>query len=170
MKKSFFIIIAFLFGGIINAQTGPIDALFDKYADLDGFTSVFISGKMLSLFAGPQESSDNTENIMLRLKSIRILSQDSSNSKKINFYEELKGKLDFSLYEELMVVQEGRDVTKFLIRQTGNKISELLVITGGKESNSLISIRGDINLKELSEISKTIGIEELEKLEGSDDM
>ncbi|HOU01122.1 MAG: DUF4252 domain-containing protein [Bacteroidales bacterium] len=170
MKKSFIIIAAFLINGIINAQNNPVDALFDRYSEKDGFTSVYISGKMLSMFSGSRERSKNPDNIVFRLNSIRIISQDSASREKINFYEELKGKLDFSVYEELMVVQEGKNVTKFLVRQSRDRISELLVITGGKGGNSVIAIRGDFSLKELSEVSKSLGIEELEKLEVSDDM
>ena len=166
MKKSFLIIAALVISGVISAQTNPIDELFDKYSEKEGFTSVFISGKMLSMLAGMEAKSNKPESIMFRLKSIRILSEnDSLATGKVNFYQELRKQLDFSVYEELMVVQEGPEVTKFLIRQNGDRVSELLMISGGREGNTLISIRGDINLKELSNLSKTLGIEELEQLE-----
>lgn len=167
--KKFFLIIATLsiFAGI-NAQTNPIDALFDKYSDQDGFTSVYISGKMLNMLGGLGQESETKDNILMRLKSIRIISQDSLSNLKVNFYDELSRKLDLSVYEELMVVKEGHDVTKFLTRQTGNIITELLVVSGGIGGNSLISIKGDINLKELSTLSKTLGIEELEQLDKAD--
>jgi hypothetical protein len=166
MKKLFFIITALLICQAINAQTNPIDELFYKYSEKEGFTSVYISGKMLSMLAGTEAKSGKTENIMVRLQSIRILSQDDSPSaNKVNFYLELNKRLDFSVYEELMVVQEGPDVTKFFVRQNGDRISELLMISGGKNGNTLISIRGDIDLKELSNLSKTLDIDELEQLE-----
>jgi hypothetical protein len=128
MKKVFFFMAALSIFTGINAQTNPIDALFDKYSDQDGFTSVYISGKMLSMFSGLGQESENKDNILLRLKSIRIISQDSLSNLKVNFYDELSRKLDLSVYEELMVVKEGHDVTKFLTRQTGNTITELLVV------------------------------------------
>ncbi len=168
MKRTFLILAIVLTYGTIYAQSNAIDALFDKYSEQDGFTSVFISGRMLSMLAGLEGESKKPDNILFRLKSIRIISQDSLSKIRVNFYEELRNKLDFSVYEELMVVQEGRDVTKFLIRSNGDTVSELLVVTGGKDGNSIISIRGDINLKELSEVSKTLGIEELEQLEETD--
>ena len=166
MRKQFLIMAALLICPLLNAQTNPVDELFNKYSEKEGFTYVSISGRMLNML-GSMDAENNPDNIMLRLKSIRILSEDDSLSTgKVNFYLELSKKLDLSVYEELMVVKEGNDVTKFLIRQNGNTISELLVISGGSDGNSLISIRGDINLKELSELSNTIGIEELEDLEG----
>ena len=167
MKRTLLVFTAIMVCQAINAQTNPIDELFDKYSEKEGFTSVYISGKMLNMLAGMEAKSGKTDNIMLRLNSIRILSEDDSLSTgTVNFYQELRKKLDFSVYEELMVVREGPDVTKFLVRQNGDRVSELLMITGGREGNTIISIRGDINFKELSNLSKTIGIEELEQLEG----
>lgn len=166
MKKSLFVFTAFLFTCILSAQSNPIDELFNKYADKKGFTSVYISGKMLSMFGGSESKEKNPDNIMLHINSIRILTEnDSIADSKVNFYNELSKKLDFSLYEELMVVRDDQETTKFLTRQKGNTISELLVITGGKTGNTLISIRGDINLKELSDLSKKMGIDELEQLD-----
>ena len=86
MRKPFFIIVIFLFCGIINAQKiNPVDALFDRYSERDGFTSVYISGKMLKLFSGSKESSKNPDNIISSLNSIRIISQDSASREKLIF-------------------------------------------------------------------------------------
>lgn len=149
-----------------HAQSFAIDELFSKYSEREGFTYVSISGRMLNLLGTLKENSE-PDNIMLRLTSIRILSQDESLSGSgFNFFEELRGKNLYPLYDELMVVKEGRNETVFLVKQKGDKISELLVVSGGSGGNSVISITGDINLKELSKISETIGIEELEELEG----
>jgi hypothetical protein len=167
MKKSLLIAAALILSLAAYSQRNPIDEIFDKYSEIEGFTSVYISGRMLNMLGGMESKEGNPNNIMLRLKSIRILTENDSISKiDVNFYQELSKKLDMKVYEELMVVKEGKDVTKFLIRQEGDIISELLVISGGTEGNTLISIRGDINLKELSELSETIGIQELEKLDG----
>jgi hypothetical protein len=151
---------------MIQAQSNPIDEMFNKYSEKDGFTVVTISGRMFSMFADQENEKKDADNIMKQLKSIRILSvEDSLLNKNLNFYTELGKKLDMSVYEELMVVKEGRDITKFLIRQKGNIISELLVITGGPGGNSLISIKGDLNMKSISDLSKNTGIQELKNLD-----
>jgi hypothetical protein len=154
---------------IIQAQTNPIDEMFSKYSEKDGFAVVTISSKMFSMFANLDNENKDADDIMQRLKSIRILSvEDSLLNQNLNFYSELSKKLDMSVYEELMVIKEGKDITKFLIRQNGNVISELLVITGGPAGNSLISIKGDLNLKNISDLSKNTGIQELKNLEKID--
>ena len=169
MKKMIFSVITLCVTLIIQAQTNPVDDLFNKYSEREGFTIVSISGKMFSMFADKETESKDAENVMNRLKSIRILSVgDSLLNENLNFYSELTKKLDISVYEELMVVKEGRDITKFLIRQNGNMISELLVITGGPGGNSLISIRGEFNLKNISDLSKSMDIKELKGLENVD--
>lgn len=165
MKKLIFLSFVFCMVSSVQAQTNAIDEMFDKYSEKEGFTTVYISSKLLGLFAPQVEKTGDEKNIVRRLKSIRILSADSLLNNSVNFYKELSKKLDLSKYEELMVVREGNDITKFLIQQKGDIITELLIITGGPGDNTLISIRGDLDLKSISELSKSTGIEELKDLE-----
>jgi hypothetical protein len=166
MKKLLLLLPAICLTLLLNAQTGPIDEMFNKYSEKEGFTVVSISSKMFSMFAGQDNKDKEAGDIVNRLKSIRILTvEDSLLNKKLNFYTELSKKLNMSDYEELMVVKEGPDVTKFLIRQKGDVISELLVVTGGPGGNSLISIKGDLNMKSISDLSKSVDIQELKTLD-----
>jgi len=166
MKKILLTITTLLMTLIVQAQSNAIDDLFNKYGEKQGFTVVTISGRMFSMFAEMDTENKEADNVISKLKSIRILSvEDSLLNKNLNFYNELSKKLNLSVYEELMVVKEGGNITKFLIRQTGKIINELLVITGGPGGNSLISINGEFNLKNISDISKSVGIEELKGLD-----
>lgn len=166
MKKLFFSVTVLCLTLLMHAQTNPIDEMFNKYSEKKGFTVVTISGKMFSMFANQDKENKEADNVISRLKSISILSvEDSLLNKNLNFYTELSKKLDLSVYEDLMLVKEGPDITRFLIKQSGNIISELLIITGGPGGNSLISIKGDLNLKNISDLSKNIDIQELRSLE-----
>jgi Domain of unknown function (DUF4252) len=166
MKKIFLSITVLCLTLMIQAQSNPVDEMFNRYSEKQGFTVVSISSKMFSLFANKDEDNKDADNVINRLKSIKILSvEDSLLNKNLNFYTELSKKLDMSSYEELMVVKEGQDITKFLIKQSGNTISELLVIKGGPGGNSLISIKGELNLKTISDMSKSIDIQELKSLD-----
>jgi Domain of unknown function (DUF4252) len=166
MKKIFLSFTALCLTLMIQAQSNPVDEMFNRYSEKQGFTVVSISSKMFSLFANKDADNKDADNVINRLKSIKILSvEDSLLNKNLNFYTELSKKLDLSVYEELMVVKEGQDITKFLIKQSGNTISELLVIKGGPGGNSLISIKGELNLKTISDMSKSIDIQELKSLD-----
>lgn len=167
MKRLLYLILLGIATLNLQAQNGAvIDDLFQKYSGKEGITSVYISSKMFSMFNSQETKDDDLSKTLSRLKSIRILSvEDSTLNDKINFYEELRKKVDFTTYEELMVVNEADNVTKFLIRESGNIIAELLIISGGKKGNTLISIRGDLDLKNISGLSKTMGIQQLENLD-----
>lgn len=166
MKKLILFITLIFLTLMMQAQSNPVDDMFNKYSEKPGFTVVSISGKMFSMFSDQNEEKKDADNVIGKLKSIRILSvEDSLLNKNLNFYTELSKKLDLSVYEELMLVKEGPDITRFLIKQKGNVISELLVITGGPGGNSLISIKGDLNLKNISDLSKNVGIDELKSLD-----
>jgi hypothetical protein len=166
MKRIFLSFTSLCLTLLIQAQSNPVDEMFNKYSEKQGFTVVSISSKMFSMFANKDTENKGTDDVINKLKSIKILSvEDSLLNKNLNFYSELSRKLDLSVYEELMVVKKGPDVTKFLIRQKGEVILELLVITGGPGGNSLISIKGELNLKSISQLSKDMDIQELKSLD-----
>ncbi len=166
MKKLFLSAVALCLFFTTQAQVSAIDEMFDKYSEKKGFTTIYISSKLLSLFTPREAKTGEGGDIVRRLKSIRILSvEDSLLNKGVNFYKELSSRINLKEYEELMTVRDGDEVTKFLIRQKGDIISELLVIAGGPDDNTLISIQGDLDLKMISDLSKSTGIEELKDLE-----
>jgi len=166
MKKIILSFIALCLTLLIKAQSNPVDEMFNRYSEKQGFTVVSISSKMFSMFANKDADNKDTDDIISKLKSIKILSvEDSLLNKNLNFYSELSRKLDLSVYEELMVVKEGPDITKFLIKQSGNTITELLVVKGGPGGNSLISIKGELNLKNISDMSKSLDMQELKGLD-----
>ena len=166
MKKVILFATAICLVSLLQAQTNAIDEMFDKYSKREGFTTVYISGKMFSLLAGKDNKNTDGNKIVNRLESIKILSvEDSLLNGNVNFYDELSKKINFDVYEELMLVKEGNDMTKFLIRQNGDIITELLMITGGPGGNTLISIKGDLDLKTISDLSKNTGIDELKNLD-----
>lgn len=166
MKRILLTLILIGLALVSQAQSNPVDDMFNKYSEKSGFTVVSISSKMFSLFTNKDKENKNADDVISKLKSIKILSvEDSLLNKTLNFYSELSKKLNMSDYEELMVVKEGPDITKFLIRQSGSIISELLVITGGPGGNSLISIKGSLNLKNISDLSESLNMQQLKSLD-----
>ena len=110
MKKLILLIAVTCFSLNSMAQSDPVGALFDKYAEREGFTVVTISGKMFSMFSDKENGNKDAGNVINKLNSIRILTVgDSLLNRNLNFYNDLAGKLELSAYEELMVVKEGKD-------------------------------------------------------------
>jgi hypothetical protein len=165
MKKIFLSFTALCLTMMIQAQSNPVDEMFNKYSEKQGFTVVSISSKMFSLFANKDPENKDADNVIKTQINKNTSVEDSLLNKNLNFYSELSKKLDLSVYEELMVIKEGPDITKFLIKQNGNIISELLVVKGGPGGNSLISIKGELNLKNISDMSKSLDMQELKSLD-----
>jgi hypothetical protein len=165
MKKLLLILSLSALTLTLFCQGSPVDDIFERYNGKEGFTSVYISSRMFSLLARIDTEDEEFRNLVTRIKSIRILSIDStSNISGINFAGELLPKLNRNGYEELMTVKESGGEVRFMIREVGGKIAELVMITGGQGS-SVVSITGDLDLKTIASLSGSMGIDELEELE-----
>jgi hypothetical protein len=145
-----------------------VDKLFDKYSGREGYTSVFISKHLFSLFAQIDMEDKEFEELLGKLTGIKILSAEGTAQSGVNFYNEILKELPLREYTELMVVKEKGQDFKFLIREKNGKILELLMISGGINNNALISIQGDINMKNISNLSKSMNIQGFENLEKID--
>jgi len=165
MKKLVLIITLSAISLAMFSQKSPVDEIFDRYSGKEGFTSVYISSRMFSLLARIDKEDDDFQNLVTRIKGIRILSIDSAmNVSRLNFAAELLPKLKRSGFEELMTVREKDGEVWFMIREAGGRIAELIMVTGGHGS-SVVSITGDLDLKTIASLSGSMGIEELEGLE-----
>ncbi len=169
MKKWIFVILTMMAAYPVYGQKDPVDRLFEKYGGKDGYTTVYITSKMFSMFSEAQADDPEFNQMMKNLKSIRILATDESTppSEKVNFYDEVMKDLPQKEYEELMVVQQKDQKVKFLMKEKEGKVVELLLVVGGKEDNAVIDIRGIIDMKQIAQLSKAInvsGMDELEKL------
>lgn len=168
MRKVILILFVFLFPVILMAQKSPVDELFDKYSGQEGFTSVYITSYMFSMFSDLETDDPEFDALIKNLKGIKILATDDSYNGNANFYNEIIAKLPMEQYKELMVIKEKDQDVKFLVNEKDGKITELLLIAGGKSDNALISIQGDIDLKNISKLSKSMNISGLEHLEEID--
>jgi len=168
MKKIILNLIAIVFPLILFAQNTPVDELFEKYSGKEGFTSVYITSYMFSMFTDIETDDPEFDELMKNLKGIKILATDDSYAGNANFYKEIITKIPMSQYKELMVIREKDQDVKFLINEKDGKIIELLLIAGGKNENALISIRGNIDLKNISKLSKSMQIQGLEHLKEID--
>ncbi len=160
--KKLILILAILLPAAVFAQKTPVDKLFEKYANQKGFTTVNISGKLLSFASKIDSGSDDASEILSELKGIRILTvEDNDLNSKIDFYAELErdGFFKNHEYEVLMEVTENNEVVRFLAKDAGNgKISDLLLVVGG-DDNALISIKGMIDPENIGKITKSLNVD-----------
>lgn len=153
-----------------GAQGSQVDKLFEKYSGREGYTSVYISSYMFSLFADMETGDKEIENVLGKLTGIRILASEEASLPGVNFYTEIMKELPVNEYKELMVVKEKGQDFKFLIRENDGVISELLMVAGGDSNNALISIQGNIDLNTIAKLSRSMnidGFDALQKIENN---
>jgi len=160
--KKLVLFLAIMLPLAVLAQKSPVDKLFEKYANKEGFTTVNISGKLLGFASNVDSSDPATSEMLSKLTGIRILSVENSEiTGKLDFYEELSkdGFFDNNEFEVLMEVTESDEVVRFLAKDAGNgKFSDLILVVGGDDS-ALISIQGIIDPENIGKITKAVDID-----------
>ena len=128
-------------------------SFFDKYAEMDGVTSVYISKSMLSLFPKGQTNVNgiNIGDIASRLDNIQILSAD-----KQPIVDKLRKETsDINTkngYEELMRVREDGEKTTIYFKDGKKDRKEFVLLVDEKDEFTIISIVGDLTLQEIQGI------------------
>lgn len=128
-------------------------SFFDKYAEMEGVTSVYITKSMLSLFPKGQASVNgvNIGNIASRLDNIQILSADEQPiidklRKETSVINTRNG------YEELMRVREDGEKTTIYFKDGKKDKKEFVLLLDEKDEFTIISIVGDLTLQEIQGI------------------
>lgn len=128
-------------------------SFFDKYAEMDGVTSVYITKSMLSLFPKGQTNVNgiNIGDISSRLDNIQILSSDEPDiiAKLRKETSDINTK---NGYEELMRIRDDGEKTTIYFRDKKNKKTEFILITDEKDELTIISIVGELTLQEIQGI------------------
>jgi hypothetical protein len=160
--KNLFLLLAFFVPLTLFSQKDPVDKLFEKYGNQEGFTTVNISGKLLGFASESEGEKDDVLEMLSNLEAIRILTvEDEELNKDMDFYKELEGSGFFKneAYEVLMEVTEKDEVVRFLGKEgSDNMFSELLLVVGG-DDNVLISIRGLIDPSNIGKIMNKLDID-----------
>ena len=128
-------------------------SFFDKYAEMDGVTSVYITKSMLSLFPKGQTNVNgiNIGDIASRLDNIQILSADEQPivdklRKETSDINTRNG------YEELMRVREDGEKTTIYFKDGKKDKKEFVLLQDAKDEFTIISIVGDLTLQEIQGI------------------
>ena len=153
MKKIIFTIVFIFAVTIISAQKNP----FDKFTDMDGVTSVYISKNMMSLF--PKDSNQyggvDVSNFIGKLNSILIL---TSENKKVSqeMLSLANSRIKENNYELLMRVKsDDGELVNFFMKGKPDNIQELIMIVDGNDEESVImQFLGNFKLQDVQEMTR----------------
>ena len=128
--------------------------LFDKYAEMDNVTSVYISKAMFQMMPNMETGGLNLMNLKGKIEGLQILTTDRADLKE-------KMKKDFgglinNQHEELMRVKDGNTRAAFYIKKKGDLVSELIMLADTDNEYSVIQLLGNFTLQDIQDVSKSL--------------
>lgn len=130
-------------------------SLFDKYAEMDGVSSVYITKSMLGLFKNVDSTINDIHigSLADRLDNIQILSSEKPSIIEL-LRKETKDINTRNGYEELMRIREDGEKTTIYFKERKKGNNEFVLITDEKDEITIISIVGTITLQEMQGMMK----------------
>ena len=147
MKTRHFIMILCLFcTGMGFAQ----NKTFEKYADMDNVTSVYISKAMFQMMPTVRDIGVNLMNMKGKIEYLQLVStekQDQIAQMKKDF-----SRLVTTQHEILMHVKDGNTRVNFYSDMKGDQIKELIMLVDSDENYTAILLTGNFTLKDIQGI------------------
>ena len=131
--------------------------LFDKYADMDDVTSVYISKAMFRMMPQIDNFGVNLMNMKGKIESLQLVTTEKPEKMaqmKKDFLQSITAN-----HQELMRVKDGKSRVNFYSNTQGDLIKELLMLVNDEDSFTVIQLIGNFTLKDIQEIADQNGKE-----------
>ena len=143
-----FLVTALAFSIHASAQK----AIFDKYEDTNGVTTIYISKTMLGMIPNVKAGKHDIGNIASKLDYIRILSCEKPAlfSKLI---DEARKTYRSGNYETIMKMNDDGEKMTIYQRTLKDGKNEFALLTEDKDEVTIINLMGAITLKDIKDIA-----------------
>ena len=147
--KNIFLILFLCCTSLCFAQ----DKLFEKYADMDNVTSVFISKKMFDMIPNVESGGLNLMNLKGKINNLQIVTSDKQEVRD-QMRKEFSSLISKS-HEELMRVKDNDTRASFYIVQNGDLINEMIMLADTDSDYVVIRITGKFTLQDIQDVAKS---------------
>jgi len=144
--KHFFIIFCLFFTSAGFAQ----NKLFEKYADMDDVTSVYISKAMFQMMPKIESIGINLVNMTGKIESLQLVKTEKKD--KIVQMKKYFSQLVTNHHQEVMRIKDDEKRINFYSIMQGDLIKELIMLVENKDSFIAILLVGNFALKDIQEI------------------
>jgi hypothetical protein len=128
--------------------------LFDKYADMDDVTSVYISKAMFQMISGKTKIDKvglNVTNMKDKIESFQLVTTEKPD--KITQMKKEFSQLVTAQHQELMRVKSEDSRVRFFSNMQGDLIKELIMLVEADDNFTAILLIGSFTLKDIQEIA-----------------
>ncbi len=130
----------------------PVDAVFERYSDRDGYVTIRLDGNLLE-FSGLFEEEYGDDGLSGEITEIRILARENRDNDRADNRNDLTDEVSTRGYEEFMSIREADSDFRVLVKSRGRTLSELLVLAGGRD-NLIVRVKGNISKRDARRISE----------------
>lgn len=132
-----------------HAQT---DNMFDRFSEMDGITSVYISKAMLNMIPDIQSEIIDLKGIAGKLESVKVL-----NSEKESVINKMKDTANQIFtpangYETLVRIRDNDDHADIYLKTNDNNLNEFVVLTQETKELTIIVITGQLSPEDIKNI------------------
>lgn len=150
MKRTYIITLLLSFCSLVSYAQ---NSFFDKFADMDGVTSVYISKAMLGMMPNMKAEGINIGEVAGKLDYIQILTCEKAAlipkiKKEVEYIHPRNG------YEELMRVNNEGDRTTIYLKKDKSGKKEFVLLNDEKNEFTIVVITGNLTLQEIQGIIK----------------
>lgn len=151
--KNIFLILFLCCTSLCFAQ----DKLFEKYADMDNVTSVFISKKMFEMMPNIESGGLDLMNLKGKINNLQILTSEKREIRD-QMRKEFSGLIGKS-HEELMRVKDNNTKATFYIEQKGDQINEMIMLADTESEYVIIRLTGKFTLQDIQNVANSFSKE-----------
>jgi hypothetical protein len=124
--------------------------MFEKYADMDDVTSVYIAKAMFQMMPVIENVGVNLMNMKGKIESLQLVSSDKK--EKIALMKKDFSQLVTSQHQELMRVKDNNSRITFYSNTKGDQIKELIMLIDSEDTFMAMLLVGNFTLKDIQEI------------------
>lgn len=152
MKTKYIIISLCLICAQLCFSQNKHSKLFDKYADMDNVTSVYISKAMFQMMPSIGNVGMNLTNMKGKLESLQLVSTEKEDI--IPQMRKEFSKIISNKHQELMRVRNGKTKATFYSDMDGDKVKDLIMLVDTDSNFTVIQLVGNFTLQDIQDIAK----------------
>lgn len=151
MKSLLYTLLVVLMATFTSEKAMAQDALFEKFNDMDGITTIFISKTMLQMIPNVKTGKHDISSIAAKLDQLRVLTCErpslipSVKKQALEVYGNGK-------YEVAMQINDSGESTTIYHKKISKDKSEFVLLSEESDEISIISVKGKISLKDIQSI------------------
>ncbi len=149
----------------------PLDHFMEKYAGMDGFTSVSVSADVYDLFASLDVAEDEelarVKEAVIEFNGLEVLTfEDPGTGRALQYYHEALGLLPSGMYKTLVEISAPDEQVRIMAgRSEAAVVNNVLIFVGNTDEFVLVKVDGSFDLEKLGELSKNFDMQKVREKE-----